>query len=107
MLLGQSAERRKNNNSARAILVSVKLFVRNSGSGNGCANFMGAWKNAFFLQKKTHVHEIPSFRGVNADLIFMGAGIFLKSSKPGLCPYLAGLQRVECLQPHSSELVSV
>ena len=28
------------------------MFVRNSGAGNGCANFMGAWKNAFFLQEK-------------------------------------------------------
>ena len=34
------------------ILVSVKILVRNSGAGNGCANFMGAWKNAFFLQEK-------------------------------------------------------
>ena len=25
--------------------------VRNSGSGNGCANFMGGRKNAFFLQE--------------------------------------------------------
>ena len=32
----------------RKILVSVKF----SGAGNGCANFMGAWKNAFFLQEK-------------------------------------------------------
>ena len=29
-----------------------KLFVRNSGAGNGCANYMDAWKNAFFLQEK-------------------------------------------------------
>ena len=29
-----------------------KIFVRNSGAGNGCANFMDAWKNAFFLQEK-------------------------------------------------------
>ena len=28
------------------------MFARNSGAGNGCANFMGAWKNAFFLQEK-------------------------------------------------------
>ena len=28
-----------------------KIFVRNSGAGNGCANFMDAWKNAFFLQE--------------------------------------------------------
>ena len=29
-----------------------KIRVRDSGAGNGCANFMGAWKNAFFLQEK-------------------------------------------------------
>ena len=29
-----------------------KILVRNSGAGNGCANFMDAWKNAFFLQEK-------------------------------------------------------
>ena len=29
-----------------------KIRVRNSGAGNGCANFMDAWKNAFFLQEK-------------------------------------------------------
>ena len=28
----------------RKILVSVNVFARNSGAGNGCANFMGAWK---------------------------------------------------------------
>ena len=28
-----------------------KIRVRNSGAGNGCANFMDAWKNAFFLQE--------------------------------------------------------
>ena len=28
-----------------------KIRVRNSGAGNGCANFMGAWKNALFLQE--------------------------------------------------------
>ena len=28
------------------------IFFRNSEAGNGCANFMGAWKNAFFLQEK-------------------------------------------------------
>ena len=29
-----------------------KIRVRNSGAGNGCANFMDTWKNAFFLQEK-------------------------------------------------------
>ena len=28
-----------------------KIRVRNSGARNGCANFMDAWKNAFFLQE--------------------------------------------------------
>ena len=32
--------------------MSVKFSVRNSGAGNGCANFVHAWKNAFFLQDK-------------------------------------------------------
>ena len=32
-----------------------EIRVRNSGAGNGCANFMDAWKNAFFLQEKPHV----------------------------------------------------
>ena len=49
---------------------------------------MGAWKNALFLQEKTHVHKIPPFRGGgdfgffggggSADFIFMGARIFLR-----------------------------
>ena len=30
-----------------------KIRVRNSGAGNGCANFMDAWKNASVLQEKT------------------------------------------------------
>ena len=29
-----------------------KIFVRNSGAGNGCANFMDAWKKASILQEK-------------------------------------------------------
>ena len=44
--------------------------VRNSGAGNGCVNFMDAWKNAFFLQEKTPVHKIPRFRG--GGLGFLG-----------------------------------
>ena len=63
-----------------------KILVRNSGAGNGRANFMGAWKNAFSLQENLHVLNIPRFRGGgfglgggggSADFIFMGAGIFL------------------------------
>ena len=29
-----------------------KTCVRNSGDGNGCVNFMDAWKNASVLQEK-------------------------------------------------------
>ena len=29
-----------------------KIRVRNSGAGNGCAVFMGSWKNAFFSAGK-------------------------------------------------------
>ena len=66
-----------------------KISVRNSGAGNGCANFMGAWKKCALSAGKTHVHKIPRFRGGgvfwafggggggSADLIFMGARIFL------------------------------
>ena len=28
-----------------------KIRVRNSGAGNGCANFMDTWKKTFFLQE--------------------------------------------------------
>ena len=66
------------------------MFVRNSGAGNGCANFMGAWKNAFFLQEKPVSIKFlllgggGSFGffwggGGGADFIFMGARIFLIS----------------------------
>ena len=68
-----------------------KNFVRNSGAGNGCANFMDAWKNAFFLQEKNHVHKIPRSRGGvfwvwgggggSADFIFMGARILLSNGE--------------------------
>ena len=71
----------------RKILVSVKFFVRNSGPGNGCANFMGAWKTCVLSAGKAHVHKIPPFRGGG---VWGGAsppsGIFNKnhpSSPPG------------------------
>ena len=39
-------------NLFRKSLVSVKFSARNSGTGNGCTNFMDAWKNASVLQEK-------------------------------------------------------
>ena len=63
-----------------------KIFVRNSGAGNGCANFMGTWQKCALSAGKTHVHKIPRFfggggyfgfwGGGGADFIFMGARIF-------------------------------
>ena len=47
----------------RKSVMSIKLFARNSGARNGCANFMGAWKRCVLSARKTHVHKIPPFRG--------------------------------------------
>ena len=66
----------------RIILVSVKIFVRNSGAGNGRANFMGAWKNALSLQEKPMPIKflvlgggiLGSFQGGSADFVFMAMG---------------------------------
>ena len=56
----------------RKILVSIKFIVHNSGARSGCANFMGAWKNVFFLQENLHVHKIPRFRGGGYFVFFWG-----------------------------------
>ena len=65
--------------------MSVKFSVRNSGAGNGCANFMGAGQKCALSAGKSHVLKIPRFKGGgyfgflggDADYIFMGARIFL------------------------------
>ena len=66
-----------------------KIFVRNSGAGNGCANFMDAWKKASVLQEKPMSIKflvlgggggILGFWGGSANFIFMGARIFLISA---------------------------
>ena len=44
----QSGRPKKNQKNPRV----RKILVCNSGAGNGCANFMDTWKNAFFLQEK-------------------------------------------------------
>ena len=65
-----------------------KISVRNSGAGNGCANFMPNYGHVEKLRsfcRKTHVHKIPRFGGGyfafwgggSAHFIFMGARIFL------------------------------
>ena len=49
-----------------------KMFVRNSGAGNGCVNFMDAWKKCVLSAGKTHVRKIARFRG--GDFGFGGGG---------------------------------
>ena len=64
-----------------------KIFVRNSGAGNGCANFMDAWKKCVRSAGKTVSIKFLVLGGGgyfgfwggggSADFIFMGARIFL------------------------------
>ena len=64
-----------------------KMFVRNSGAGNDCANFMGTWKICVLSAGKPMSRKFlvlggggvfwVFFGGGSADFIFMGAGIFL------------------------------
>ena len=71
-----------------------KISARNSGTGNGCANFMGAWHFLVLSAgKPPHAHKIPPSRGGcrsfleggggSANFIFMGAGIFPKNGSDG------------------------
>ena len=61
-----------------------KISVRNSGAGNGCANFMDAWKKSVRSAGKAMSiiflvlgeGGILGFGGGSADFIFMGARIF-------------------------------
>ena len=61
-----------------------KIRVRNSGAGNGCANFMDTSKKCVLSAGKAMSVKFLLFRGVflggggSADFIFMGARIFLK-----------------------------
>ena len=56
-----------------------KILVRNSGAGNGYTNFMGAWKNALFLQEKPmSIKFLVLGGGGSADFIFLCARIFEK-----------------------------
>ena len=59
-----------------------KIRVRNSGAGNGCANFMDTWKKCVLSAGKTMSVKFlllggGGLGGGGADFIFMGARIFL------------------------------
>ena len=43
--------------------MSEKFSARNSGAGNGYANFMGAWHFLVLSAGKPHAHKILRFRG--------------------------------------------
>ena len=88
LTLGPRALETSGEDYFRKILVSVKYFARNSGAGNGCTDFMGAWKKLPSFCSKTSmpikflvfgVGGILGFGGGggSADFIFMGARIFL------------------------------
>ena len=69
-----------------------KIFVRNSGAGNGYANFMGTWKNCVLSAGKPMSIKfrvlgggILGFGGGSADFIFMGAGVFLTHAHNRFC----------------------
>ena len=49
-----------------------KMFVRDFGAGNGCVNFMDAWKNAFFLQEKPMSIKFLALGGGNFGFFFGG-----------------------------------
>ena len=61
-----------------------KIRVRNSGAGNGCANFMDTWKKCVLSAGKPMSIKFRVLGGGfgggggSADFIFMGARIFLK-----------------------------
>ena len=51
-----------------------KIRVRDSGAGNGRANFMDARKKCFRSAGKSHVHKIPRFRGGGGVFWVFGGG---------------------------------
>ena len=66
--------------------MSVKHFARNSGTRNGCANFMGAWKKKVLSAGKTmRIKSLVLGGGIwgfwgeggSADFILMGVRILL------------------------------
>ena len=73
----------------RKSVVSVKIFARNSGAGNGCTNFMGAWKNCVLSSGKTHAYKIPRFWGGGGYFGFFGGGRVADSILMGARKFLS------------------
>ena len=55
-----------------------KIFVRNSGAGNGCANFMGAWKKLRPFCRKT---------SMSIKFLVLGGGVFWVLGGGGECRF--------------------
>ena len=51
-----------------------KIFVRNSGAGNGCANFMGTWKNCDLSAGKPMPMKFLVFGGGGKCWVLGGGG---------------------------------
>ena len=76
-------------------LISIIFFTRNSGAGNGCANFMGAWHFLVLCAEKPQgAHENPPFRGEVLDFLEGGCGgvNFIWTSRTGGVPGTGFLQ---------------
>ena len=82
--------------------MSVKFSARNSGAGNGCANFMGAWKDAFFLQEKAMSIKFLVLGG--GGILSFGGGV--RSFEEGLADR-RGLERGNPSKARDSGLFSV
>ena len=63
-----------------------KISTRNSGAGNGCANFMGAWHFWFFLLENPHAHKSR----VEVPILVLWAWGFFRFSAFGLTPEYCG-----------------
>ena len=67
--------------------MSVKFFARNSGAGNGCANFMGALKNCVLSAGKTTMPIKFLVLGEGGGWGFFGGGEVYTREMGTICPF--------------------
>ena len=83
--------------------MSVKFSARNSGAGNGRANFMGAWIFWLFLQENPHTHKILLLGGI---LGFFRRGgwkcqfyFYERGDFSDRCTFFLGVPKPGCFKP--------